>query len=462
MLISMRRIKTLLARLLLGAFAWAEPTIRKSLFLRKMITVSLRLVPGLRSLMGTAQEDAYIRLESRRDRRLLLIDTTHMVKNELHTGIQRVVRAILNELEKTCPPDAQVEAVVLTSRGGYWHFEYNSSLGSPTTEIVVPSSGDVFLGLDLNTNVIEASNAGLFADWRKRGCRIVFTIHDILPIQNPSWWPDGIGSAHEQWLRTILAESDQTISVSKTTAEAAHAWANKQGIDTSQLQFDWFHLGADISNSRPTLGMPDSSVQVLEQLTARPTFLVVGTLEPRKGHQQCLAAFELLWAKEKQLNLVFVGKEGWMVDELIDHISHHPELGKRFFWLHGVSDEYLEKIYQASTCLIACSLGEGFGLPVIEAAQHGLPVIARDIPIFREVAGEYAEFYSGSSTHSLATKVEQWLAGFVSGNQQPAGKMTWLTWAQSAAQLAQALQWPTRQPSAQSDTSSRIEPTQKS
>ena len=54
-------------------------------------------------------------------------------------------------------------------------------------------------------------------------------------------------------------------------------------------------------------------------------------------------------------------------------------------WLEGISDEYLDKVYAASTCLIAASEGEGFGLPLIEAAQHKLPIIARDIPVFREV-----------------------------------------------------------------------------
>ena len=61
------------------------------------------------------------------------------------------------------------------------------------------------------------------------------------------------------------------------------------------------------------------------------------------------------------------------------------EIGNRLFWLEGISDEYLEKIYDAATCLIAASEGEGFGLPLIKVAQHKLPIIARDIPVFREV-----------------------------------------------------------------------------
>ncbi len=72
---------------------------------------------------------------------------------------------------------------------------------------------------------------------------------------------------------------------------------------------------------------------------------MVGTLEPRKAHQQVLEAFEQLWNDGQKIQLVIVGKQGWMVESLAQRIRTHPELGKRLFWLENVSDEYLEKIY---------------------------------------------------------------------------------------------------------------------
>ena len=109
---------------------------------------------------------------------------------------------------------------------------------------------------------------------------------------------------------------------------------------------------------------------------------MVGTIEPRKEHAQTLAAFEQLWEEGVNANLIIVGQQGWLVDAFGSNVRHHPELSKRLFWLEGISDEYLEKVYKTSTCLIAASEGEGFGLPLIEAAQHKLPIIARDIPVF--------------------------------------------------------------------------------
>ena len=78
-----------------------------------------------------------------------------------------------------------------------------------------------------------------------------------------------------------------------------------------------------------------------------------------------------------QLNLVIVGKQGWMVSDLCDESRRHPELGMQLFWFDEISDAELGHLYATCTCLIAASEDEGSGLPLIEAAQHGLPIIAR-------------------------------------------------------------------------------------
>ncbi|WP_419602667.1 glycosyltransferase, partial [Thiolapillus sp.] len=113
----------------------------------------------------------------------------------------------------------------------------------------------------------------------------------------------------------------------------------------------------------------------------------------------------------------------------------HPESDRRLFWLEGISDEYLEKVYAASTCLIAASEGEGFGLPLIEAAQHKLSIIARDLPVFREVAGQYAFYFKGLEPEALAETVTQWLALYAKGKAPRSDDMPWLTWRESAEQL---------------------------
>lgn len=85
-------------------------------------------------------------------------------------------------------------------------------------------------------------------------------------------------------------------------------------------EIGWFHLGADLESSFPTIGLPEDAAQILERMNSRLSFLMVGTLEPRKGHLQVLGAFEQLWAAGEEINLVIVGKQGW---------THLPDASRR-------------------------------------------------------------------------------------------------------------------------------------
>jgi glycosyltransferase involved in cell wall biosynthesis len=162
---------------------------------------------------------------------------------------------------------------------------------------------------------------------------------------------------------------------------------------------------------------------------------MVGTVEPRKGHAQAVSAFERLWAAGVDASLVIVGKQGWHVEQLAERMLSHPERGARLLWLQGISDEMLLRLYESAAALLLASQGEGFGLPLVEAAQHGLPIIARDLPVFREVAGEHAFFFTGRAPEELADAIATWLALRERGDAPSPEGIPWLTWAQSTAQL---------------------------
>jgi glycosyltransferase involved in cell wall biosynthesis len=226
------------------------------------------------------------------------------------------------------------------------------------------------------------------------------------------------------------------VCISEAVADEVQTWLQQHPpIRHAGPRVGSFHLGADVESSSPSKGLPDNAAPLLRLLKTRPSFLTVGTLEPRKGHVQMLAAFEQLWAQGTDVNLVFIGKKGWMMEPLVQQLQHHAELGKRLFWLDGISDEYLEKVYAASHCLIAGSEGEGFGLPLIEAARHKLPIIARDLPVFREVAGAHAYYFAGLEAAPLAAAVLDWRALQAQGLAPDSARMPFLTWTESARQL---------------------------
>ena len=394
-------------------------------------------------------------LPSKRSASQLLVDVSALVEQDQKTGIQRVTRSILKELLNNPPTGYRVEPVYATadSLGYRYAREFTlrflkCPLGGFADDPIEANPDDIFLGLDMQPPVVPVQ-ADYLESLRNRGLRVYFVVHDLLPIALPHAFSPEVSSAYILWLEAVT-RFDGAICVTRTTAEALKDWLKENGPKRLRLfRIGWSHNGADIANSIPSYGIPDEAQQVLDQITARPSFMMVGTIEPRKGHTQTLAAFEQLWAKGMDVNLIIVGKQGWKRETLVEALQRHPERGKRLFWLEGISDEYLEKVYAASTCLIAPSEGEGFGLPLIEAAQHNLPIIARDIPVFHEVAEEHAFYFNGKEPDDLAKALREWLVLYQSGQHPKSDDMPWLTWKQSTQQLLDIIlkeQWQTEWP----------------
>jgi glycosyltransferase involved in cell wall biosynthesis len=374
--------------------------------------------------------------------RQLLVDISELVQRDAKSGIQRVVRSVLSHWLRTPLPGWQIEPVYASMETvGYRYARRFTSrfLGVPeywaVDETVEAYMGDVFFGLDLQPQIVPRQ-IEVLKDWHRRGVVVQFVIYDLLPVLRPDVFVDGARDGFLPWLKTV-AQFDSAVCISRAVADELQMWLQSHGPKRERpFVVQWFHLGAAVENNVPSTGMPAEAPQMLEVLHNQSSFLMVGTIEPRKGHAQALSAFESLWEQGINANLVLVGKQGWMVESLIERLCNHSEQGKRLFWLEGISDEYLERVYASSTCLIAASEGEGFGLPLIEAAQHKLPIIARDIPVFREVAGQHAFYFENSKDPQvIAEAVMQWLELNARRQAPQSVDMPWLTWAQSAQQL---------------------------
>ena len=391
--------------------------------------------------------------------RRLFLDVSATCRNDLKTGIQRVVRALVAELLQ-CPPSGfRVEPVYFGDQGGLkWHYRYARQWtaqlldfpgGDLIDEPVDYAPGDLMVVVDFTGPfAVEGERSGAFQYLRDHGVGLHFVLYDLLPILLPDVFPPG-QFGYSEWFKTVNHTADSVLCISRAVAGAfRHYTRNFQREGFRPIRIGWFHLGADIGSSKPSLGLPNDFEEKINIFGKKISFLMVGTIEPRKGHLQVLDAFDQLWKQGVDIQLIVVGNAGWShlsddlrrnIPETINRLCFHPELNSRLFWLEGISDEYLEKVYSASTCLIAASYGEGFGLPLIEAAQHNLPIIARDIPVFREVAGEHAFYFEGKTVSDFAQSVLAWLDLYAGCRHPKSDNMPWLTWKESAEQLLQCV-----------------------
>lgn len=388
-------------------------------------------------------------------KRQLLVDVSELVRRDVGSGIQRVTRNILRELLEDAPEGFRVEPVYAREdEPGYRYaraFTLNfigvssRCLDDAPVEL---RNGDIFLGLDLQPHIVPEQRE-FYAYARNVGARVYFVVYDLLPVTNADSFLPGAQEIHERWLSTIGRFAHGVVCISRAVADDFVAWEEQSRPSSSGLpDVGWFHLGANI-DERQAAEADDGDPRDFENLGTRPTFLMVGTLEPRKGHSQVLSAFDRLWDSGEDINLVIVGKPGWMVGDLVTRLRAHPQLGSRLHWKEKLSDSGLERIYAAADCLIAASAGEGFGLPLIEAANYDLPVIARDIPVFREVAGDAATYFSSADPDDLAGCLAEWLRAFRQGRHVTPEKMKWLSWAESKNRLMQVIldnAWYVRRP----------------
>jgi len=374
----------------------------------------------------------------------LFVDISVLLIFDPKTGIQRVVRSLLNQLSLEVIKGFRIEPVYeIPGHQGYFYARHLFAKGRNMVSVmwdngaIKLNDGDIYLSLDLNHQA-TIDNKDFYQIMRANGVQVKFIVYDLLPVLLTEFFDQRMSSFHEAWLR-IIAQCDGAICISKSVADELKKWLSDRNLLRHGFCIEWFHLGADIETSVPSSGMPDNAQEVLDCISSRETFLMVGTVEPRKGHQQVLAAFELLWERGACINLVIVGKKGWMMEKLFEKILKHNELGSHLFWIDNASDEYLESIYSASDCLIVASKGEGFGLPIIEAARHKLPIITRDIPVFREVAGDNAVYFSGGNADDLAGVIEEWMDLHKQGNVPDSRNIAWLTWKQSTELLLEKL-----------------------
>lgn len=377
--------------------------------------------------------------------RQLLVDVSELAQHDANSGIQRVVRAILSEWLRYPPSGWRVEPVYADPGVGRYRYARRftcSFLGIPDDWAVdLPIDffpEDQFVGLDL-LPLIPQMQASLSA-MAGSGVHIAFVIYDLLPVRLPQHFENNVCEAFATWLQSI-SRHEQLVCISRTVANELRAYLDDHPPANGLMpEINWFHLGADLESATTKVQVPDNDVKVLQSLLlSRPSFLMVGTIEPRKGHTLVLDAFDQFWAEGGDATLVIVGKQGWKVDPLCARVRKHRENGKRLFWLNEASDAQLQRLYKDCSCLIAASEGEGFGFPLIEAAQYDLPILARDIPVFREVAGECAAYFDGSSPDNLRHALEDWLLEYKAGNVQRSGELGFLTWRESAGALLESL-----------------------
>ena len=360
-------------------------------------------------------------------KRRLLVDISSAANAQRLSGIQRSVNSLISALVRT-KDHLPLEAVPIWFSYRDMRFlearSYSQALIGKIPEGDVPLTikpGDILLMLDASWNLYPVFAKSLFPLVRSVGGHIVSCAYDIIPVTHPHFFEKPLRHMFRRWFKQAVMESDLIIAISAATRDAVAVKTKNMRPD---LPLDFFHLGADFQST----DVAPQTKLIPSQSGAR--FLMVGTIEPRKGHATVLAAFEELWQHGSTHQLVLVGARGWMVDAFLKRLDNHPELGKRLHVVHNADDALLHSAYKECDALIAASVIEGFGLPLIEAAWAGKTLIVSDIPAFREICGERAIYFTPGKSDELAEILREFPL-----SKHGQTSIEWLTWDESAEML---------------------------
>jgi glycosyltransferase involved in cell wall biosynthesis len=220
-------------------------------------------------------------------------------------------------------------------------------------------------------------NDPAFRKWISRShVAPIYMVHDLIPITHPEYARPGEAERHEQRMKTVLKTAAGVIGNSDATLASLKIWKSAHQFPSPPTKMIW-------------LGTMHFQAKIAQPPAKQPYFLTLGTIEGRKNHLLLLNLWRD-WAERGENpipKLVIVGQRGWAAEQTLSMLDCCPSLKPHVVELSNCDDATLADLIGNARALLFPSFVEGYGMPLAEALAAGVPVIASDLPVFREIAG---------------------------------------------------------------------------
>lgn len=213
------------------------------------------------------------------------------------------------------------------------------------------------------------------------GLRAYYFIHDCIPLTHPEYSRIGETIKHQNRLMSALSARGIIVN-SYDTKEQLKRFVTSEILQMPPVAVA--HLGyTSMKTTTEKFDIPN-----------RPYFVAIGTIEGRKNHLLLLNVWRKMAEQmgESVPKLLIIGQRGWESENAVDMIERCERIYPHIEERKRCADAELKVLLKASRALLFPSFVEGYGLPLIEAMANGVPVIASNLNVFHEIAGNIPEY----------------------------------------------------------------------
>ena len=235
-------------------------------------------------------------------------------------------------------------------------------------------------------------------------CPSVISILDVSYLHFPKLFKKKDLYQLKLWGRYSIHKAKKIITISKSSKNDI---IKEYGVDSKKVAvvYPGIKKGLTMNDKRLTVNDLKKKFGI-----EKDYILFVGTLQPRKNIERLIEAFSRLKTKDlglkTDLELVIVGKKGWMYEEILEAPRKYGIEDKVLF-LENVTDEELPVFYKNALCFVLPSLYEGFGLPILEAMKYGCPVVTSNVSSLPEAGGDAAVYFDPQNVQDIAEKINK-------------------------------------------------------
>ena len=293
--------------------------------------------------------------------------------------------------------------------------------------------GSLFFELDA-TWMCRMKRSYLYPILKDRGVELIVHVYDIICVTHPQFFDGPLIFRFMDYIGATMQYADKIICNAHATKDDLMWLGKALNIDCPEVCV--VPLGSDFTEK--SIDEEQIPTDIIEAVKGNKYILMVGTIEPRKNHRLLLDAYDA-GLEDMGYNIIMAGTLGWKNDAFMKRLASHKDYGRRLFLFSKQPDHVIDYLYKNAKYVAFLSYKEGYGLPIIEALAKGVPVIASDTPVNKEIGSDKCVYFKQDDAEDMCHTISEIDDAAYEEMRRELKNYDYCSWEESARLMREAL-----------------------